>query len=101
MELYDSEQRIADLLLIVIIILIKSLRGVFFMEVYYSEQRIADLLLIVIIILMKSLRGVFFMELYDSEQRIAVAVQGSFLEANVTSTTILLEVIIVHITDSR
>ena len=58
MELYGSEQRIADLLLIVITILMKSLRGVFFMEVYYSEQRIADLLLIVTIILMKSLRGV-------------------------------------------
>ena len=42
------------------------------MEVYDSEQRIADLLLIVMIILMKSLRGVFFMEVYDSEQRIAV-----------------------------
>ena len=42
------------------------------MELYDSEQRIADLLLIVIIILMKSLRGVFFMEVYDSEQRIAV-----------------------------
>ena len=43
------------------------------MELYGSEQRIADLLLIVIIFLMKSLRGVYFMEVYDSEQRIAVA----------------------------
>ena len=43
------------------------------MKVYYSELRIADLLLIVIIFLMKSLRGVYFMEVYDSEQRIAVA----------------------------
>ena len=43
------------------------------MEVYDSEQRIADLLLIVIIFLMKSLKGVYFIEVYDSEQRIAVA----------------------------